>query len=94
MLSNAPRSAFIPISDAERAKAFYGETLGLNLVDETPFAVIFDGPGGVLRLAKTPQFDPQPFTIVGWEVADIITAMKAVEDQWRDLRILRWLASG
>ncbi|MEO0466951.1 MAG: hypothetical protein AAF216_10430 [Pseudomonadota bacterium] len=24
-----------------------------------------------MRLAKTPQFTPQPFTIVGWEVDDI-----------------------
>ena len=75
MLASAPRTAFIPILDRDRARAFYQDTFGLKLLEETPFAIVFDRPGGELRLAKTPAFTPQPFTLVGWMVRDIAADM-------------------
>ena len=76
--SAQPRMAFIPIADGARAKAFYGGVLGLSLIEETPFAIVYAGPGGDLRLAKTPEFTPQPFTLVGWVVADIAGEMQSL----------------
>lgn len=73
--SAQPRMAFIPVSDAQEAKAFYGGVLGLELLEETPFAIVFAGPGGDLRLAKTAEFTPQPFTLVGWVSEDIAADM-------------------
>ena len=69
---------FVPISNGDTAKAFYQGVLGLDLLEDTPFAVVFRVPGGTLRLAKTPAFNPQPFTVVGWYVPDIQADMSAL----------------
>ena len=81
MLAHAPRMDFIPISDGDAAIAFYQGVLGLTLLQDTPFAIVFDGPGGQLRLAKTPDFTPQPFTVVGWVVDDLESAQTRLEEK-------------
>lgn len=62
---------FVPVTDGDRAKAFYEGVLGLTILEDTAFAIVFKVPGGTLRLAKTPEFTPQPFSLVGWVVPDI-----------------------
>ncbi|MEL6285898.1 MAG: VOC family protein [Pseudomonadota bacterium] len=74
-LSAAPMHGFVPVSSGDRAIAFYRDVLGLRLVANTPFAAVFDVPGGELRCAITPAFTPQPFTVIGWQVDDIAVAM-------------------
>ena len=78
MRSEQDLFTFVPITDGERAKAFYQDVLGLSLLADTPFAVVFKVPGGTLRLAKTPEFHPQPFSLVGWVVPDIEADMAAL----------------
>ena len=76
MISSTARlHSFVPVSDGDRAKAFYADVLGLEHMETSPFAVVFSVPGGTLRLAITPDFTPQPFTLVGWEVENIATSM-------------------
>jgi len=69
--SEQPLFTFVPVRDSDRAKSFYESVLGLTLLEDTPFAMVFKVPGGTLRLAKTPDFTPQPFSLVGWVVPDI-----------------------
>lgn len=69
--SSQPLFTFVPVSDGDRAKAFYGDVLGLTLLEDSPFATVFKVPGGTLRLAKTPDFAPQPFSLVSWVVSDV-----------------------
>ncbi|MEM6900774.1 MAG: VOC family protein [Pseudomonadota bacterium] len=69
---------FVPVADGDRAKLFYGDVLGLTLLEDTPFAVVFKVPGGTLRLAKTPNFAPQPFSLISWVVDDIEAEMSAL----------------
>lgn len=76
MRSEQSLFTFVPVSDGDRAKAFYGDVLGLSLLEDSPFAVVFKTPGGTLRLAKTPDFTPQPFSLVGWVVPDIEADME------------------
>jgi len=71
MLGDKKIIALVPITDANRAKAFYTDKLGLKFVTEDPFAVVFDANGIVLRLTKMKEFTPQPFSILSWEVPDI-----------------------
>lgn len=75
MLGNAALVAFIPISDISAARAFYATTLGLAVLEESPFALVIDANGTKLRLTPVPQLQPQPFTIAGWEVTDIESAI-------------------
>ena len=71
--------AFVPICDPDRAKKFYRDTLGLPLVcEELPFALVFDLNGIMLRVTIVEKLNPAPFTILGWQVANIAVAVKAL----------------
>ena len=39
-------------SNADAARAFYVDTLGLTLREETPFALVLTGGGAMLRVQK------------------------------------------
>lgn len=62
---------FVTTTDAEKAKAFYGDVLGFRLVSDDNFAVVFDANGTMLRLAKARTHLPANGTVLGWEVDDI-----------------------
>jgi catechol 2,3-dioxygenase-like lactoylglutathione lyase family enzyme len=71
-LSAAAHVAFVPISDKDKALAFYRDQLGLIFIeDQSPFALIFDLNGTTFRVTFAGDFKPQPFTILGWQVSDI-----------------------
>lgn len=73
--------AFVSIVEIERAKAFYRDTLGLRLVSEDlPFALVFDANGIMLRLGIVPKLTPSPGTVLGWQVPDIVAAVRALLD--------------
>lgn len=46
------------------------DRLGLRLVSEDPFALVFDVEGVMLRATLVSGFTPQPFTVLGWQVQD------------------------
>jgi catechol 2,3-dioxygenase-like lactoylglutathione lyase family enzyme len=62
--------AFVPTRDAEKAKAFYVDLLGLRFVKDDGFALVLDANGIMIRMAKA-EFTPAPFTILGWQVTEI-----------------------
>jgi catechol 2,3-dioxygenase-like lactoylglutathione lyase family enzyme len=71
-LSNYNIIGFVTIIDVDRAKSFYGDTLGLRLVnEEPPFALVFDANGIMLRLGMGKQLPPASGTVLGWQVPDI-----------------------
>jgi catechol 2,3-dioxygenase-like lactoylglutathione lyase family enzyme len=70
-LSTSPLIAFVSTADARRALSFYRDTLRLRLVSETPFALVFDVMGTMLRVAIAETVSPAPYTVLGWQVADI-----------------------
>jgi catechol 2,3-dioxygenase-like lactoylglutathione lyase family enzyme len=76
MLEQARVIAFAATSSPERARSFYHQTLGLSLVAEDGFAIVFDANGVMLRVQKVQGHAPPPYTVLGWEVADIHAAMR------------------
>jgi predicted enzyme related to lactoylglutathione lyase len=68
--------AFIATTDGVAAKRFYGEALGLRLVSEDDFALVFDAHGTMLRVVNVPQFGAAPYTVLGWRVPDISAAIR------------------
>ncbi len=78
MLASRPIMAFVATQDPERAKPFYRDVLGLKLLSDEPFALVFDAHGTTLRVQKAGPFTPQPFTVLGWEVEDIRAALRAL----------------
>ena len=70
-LAKSPVVAFVSTVDPARAKKFYGETLGLILVEDSPFALVLEGNGTMIRVQKVEKVDPHPYTALGWTVEDI-----------------------
>lgn len=81
MLGSQKIIGFIPTRDAKRAKQFYQNALGLRLVSEDQFAVVFDANGNMLRVTPVPEFKPDPFTILGWEVTEIEKTVSALQQK-------------
>jgi catechol 2,3-dioxygenase-like lactoylglutathione lyase family enzyme len=70
--------AFAPTADAARVVEFYRDTLGLPLISQDGFAAVFDAHGIMLRVTNVPKLTPQPFTVLGWKVPDMATAVKGL----------------
>ena len=69
--------AFVSIVDVPRAKNFYRDTLGLKLVmEEPPFALVFDANGIMLRLGMAKEIAPAHGTVLGWQVPEINATVK------------------
>lgn len=81
MLGSAKIMTFVPTRDPKMAKGFYQDVLGLRLVSEDSFAVVFDAHGIMLRVTNVREFKPNPFTILGWEVPDIEKAAADLRGQ-------------
>jgi catechol 2,3-dioxygenase-like lactoylglutathione lyase family enzyme len=78
VLTSAPVIAFVATTAPSRAKAFYKKTLGLKLVSEDDFAIVFDAGGTMLRVAIVPHLQPADYTVLGWIVPDIRRAAAAL----------------
>jgi catechol 2,3-dioxygenase-like lactoylglutathione lyase family enzyme len=76
--AGAKAATFIVARDRAVAKKFYGETLGFRQIGEDPFAVVFDLNGTKLRISTLRDHKPQMHTVLGWEVSDIVAAVKAL----------------
>jgi predicted enzyme related to lactoylglutathione lyase len=71
MLEAEKLVAFGATTNATRAVDFYGRVLGLRQQSDDAFAIVFDAGGVELRLQKVERVTAQPFTVLGWQVADI-----------------------
>ena len=72
ILGAARLVAFVPVTDAEKARMFYEDVLGVRLVEhEKPFALVFDANGTMLRVTPVREHKPAPFTVLGWDVESI-----------------------
>jgi len=78
MLNTAKLMAFVPIKDSKRSRPFYEGILGLRFIADDPFALLMESNGVRVRLAKTPNFTPAGFTVLGWQVAEIDTLVTAL----------------
>jgi len=81
MLSFSKIIAFVPTKDAKKARAFYEGLLGLRFVSEDQFALVMDAKGIMVRVVLVPEFQPQQFTIAGWEVSDIKREVTGLQGQ-------------
>jgi catechol 2,3-dioxygenase-like lactoylglutathione lyase family enzyme len=77
-LARSSLIAFVPTADPERARGFYRDVLGLRLVEEDPFALVFDANGTILRVTPVEAVQPAPETILGWEVENIVEEVDAL----------------
>jgi catechol 2,3-dioxygenase-like lactoylglutathione lyase family enzyme len=82
-LTCAQVMAIVPTTDLERAKAFYGEQLGLveaNVPTPGPQVIYRCGASTLLEVYERPTAGDAQHTLASWQVRDL----KAAVDQLRD----------
>src|ERR1700756_436776 len=73
--------AFVATPDPIRARAFYRDTLGLELVSEDEFALVLDIGGTMLRVTTVQELTPAAYTILGWQVQEVVGAVKSLQQK-------------
>ena len=91
MLNNSNVVAFVATSKPDSAKDFYRRILGLRLISDDAFAIVFDANGIMLRVQKVQEHTPPPYTVLGWDVADIQARVKELLDRGVDCERYEWL---
>jgi catechol 2,3-dioxygenase-like lactoylglutathione lyase family enzyme len=91
MLNKSKVVAFVATSRPDSAKSFYEQTLGLRLVLDDAFAIVFDVNGVMLRVQKVQEHTPPPYTVLGWDVADIHASVKELLDRGVSCEGYEWL---
>ena len=77
--ASAAPVAFVLTADRATTRPFYADVLGLPVIADEPFGVVFDlGSGATLRLTDMKEHVPSPHTVMGWEVPDLAETMAAL----------------
>jgi catechol 2,3-dioxygenase-like lactoylglutathione lyase family enzyme len=79
LLGSQKLMAFVATRDAGGAKVFYRDTLGLRLVSEDEFALVFDSGGTMLRVTSVQEIAAAKYTVLGWQVPDIVRTTKNLQ---------------
>lgn len=79
LLASSKVMAFSATTDAERARAFYRDQLGLKLVEDQGFAMVFDAAGTMLRVQMVKEVRQAEYTALGWQVPDIAAKVEELE---------------
>lgn len=76
MLTHLEPMGFIPTIDADRARHFYVDTLGLEFLSDDNFSVVVRAGKIDLRIVRMNAFSPAPYTVFGWKVPEIEAAIR------------------
>lgn len=85
VLSSSDLVAMVGVSDLDRARAFYGDVLGLPVTEENPFAVVVDAHGTMLRLTAVGEPAPAPYSVLAWSVDDVAAVARDLVGRGVDL---------
>jgi catechol 2,3-dioxygenase-like lactoylglutathione lyase family enzyme len=80
ILQTAAPAIVICARDRSRSTAFYRDTLGLRLAYEDHFAAVFNIAGVTLRISAVPDFTPHEHTVLGFQVTDVQSSVKALRN--------------
>jgi catechol 2,3-dioxygenase-like lactoylglutathione lyase family enzyme len=86
--------SFVAVTDYAKSRAFYEGTLGLKFVSQDDFAIVMEGNGTKIRMAKVPNLQPAHFTVLGWEVSAIEKMVEDLQSRGVEVRSLRFHAHG
>jgi catechol 2,3-dioxygenase-like lactoylglutathione lyase family enzyme len=75
MLASAIPTGFLAVSAFARAQAFYEGVLGLEFVSQDEFALVLRSGPIFIRFAVPPERVTVPYTVFGWRVEDIDSAV-------------------
>jgi len=78
MLGDKEIIAFVGVSNADKARAFYRDTLGLTMMFENSSSLTFMVGGTMLRATLVDSVQPQPYPVLGWRVDDATLTVRAL----------------
>jgi catechol 2,3-dioxygenase-like lactoylglutathione lyase family enzyme len=78
MLGTSDVMAFITTARPAEARAFYSDVLGLRLLSDDAFALVYDAHGTTLRVSKSREVVVAPYTVLGWKVGDIAAMVRGL----------------
>src|ERR1700694_2579042 len=81
MLTDAPARPTIAVSDLDKAKAFYGDTLGLKHVQDNPGGSRFEAGGTYIELYASEFGGSAKNTVAGFEVSDLDATMSRLRQK-------------
>ncbi len=82
MLGNARIAPTLPVTNLDRARKFYRDTLGLRLSEEMPDGLLFESsPGSALLVYYRPAGTRADNTACAFEVEDLEAAMRALRQK-------------
>lgn len=70
---------FLGVTDRAAAQEFYSTKLGLKFLGDHHGLLAYELAGAVLYLSGTPTFTPHAFTVLNWEVPDLVAAQAALK---------------
>jgi catechol 2,3-dioxygenase-like lactoylglutathione lyase family enzyme len=80
MLGSHKLIAYLAVRNADTARTFYRDKLGLRLVSDDRFGLVFDANGTMLRVNPVGEIPSVRWTVLGWEVPDIVAAAQQLEN--------------
>ena len=75
MFANTKAYSGFAVDDLQKAREFYGETLGLDVSEENGMLQLHIAGGGVILVYPKPDHTPASFTILNFPVDDIDKAV-------------------
>jgi catechol 2,3-dioxygenase-like lactoylglutathione lyase family enzyme len=70
-LADKPLVALLATANADRSRYFFENVLGLRLLGDDAFALVFDANGTTLRVQKVEEVHPAAYTALGWQTDNI-----------------------
>jgi catechol 2,3-dioxygenase-like lactoylglutathione lyase family enzyme len=76
VLRGAALIAFVGSTDLAAAGGFYGGVLDLEELESSAFSRAYDAHGTTLRVTQVAALTPAGYTVLGWEVPDLVAAVE------------------
>lgn len=73
--------ACLPVKDIEEAKKFYGETLGLEQLDENPGGVYYQSGSSKMFVYPSAYAGTNQATAAAWDVDDVVQTVEALKSK-------------
>jgi catechol 2,3-dioxygenase-like lactoylglutathione lyase family enzyme len=71
MLSTEKLVGFVATASPTTSQEFYERTLGLQLLENSPFAMVFGAGSTTIRVQKVQAVVVSGYTALGWQVSNI-----------------------
>jgi predicted enzyme related to lactoylglutathione lyase len=91
MLSQSKIIGFAATANPAEAMKFYGEVLGLELMEDGPYALVYVANGSSIRVQKVESVAASSYTVLGWAVEDISSTVQYLSGRGVRFERYSWL---